>query len=129
MGPQKQGFWPKINCSQMKLPNFVSPSGDSWSKSANFGLSKWKSLPNIFDFSPLSRTIPGQKSCFLGPTIFEISTTEMTLNYTVYSNELSIHFLGTYSFIGEYKSQDTLDQINSAWFHLLLYKLRIFGYT
>ena len=20
MGPQKQGFWPKINCSQMKLP-------------------------------------------------------------------------------------------------------------
>ena len=40
MGPQKQGFWSKINCSQMKLPNFVSPSGDSWSKSANFGLSK-----------------------------------------------------------------------------------------
>ena len=24
MGPKKQGFWPKINCSQMKLPNFVS---------------------------------------------------------------------------------------------------------
>ena len=32
MGPQKQGFWPKINCSQMKLPNFVSPSADSSSK-------------------------------------------------------------------------------------------------
>ena len=40
MGPIKQGFWPRIDCSQMKLPNFVSPSGDSWSKSANFGLSK-----------------------------------------------------------------------------------------
>ena len=32
MGPQKQGFWPKINCSQMKLPNFVSSSGDGLSK-------------------------------------------------------------------------------------------------
>ena len=32
MGPQNQGFWPKINCSQMKLPNFVSSSGDSSSK-------------------------------------------------------------------------------------------------
>ena len=32
MGPKKQGFWPKINCSQMKLPNFESPSGDSLSK-------------------------------------------------------------------------------------------------
>ena len=26
MGPQNQGSWPKINCSQMKLPNFVSSS-------------------------------------------------------------------------------------------------------
>ena len=32
MGPQNQGFWPKINCNQMKLPNFVSSSGDSSSK-------------------------------------------------------------------------------------------------
>ena len=32
MGPQNQGFWPKINCSQMKLPNFVSSSGDGLSK-------------------------------------------------------------------------------------------------
>ena len=32
MGPQNQGFWLKINCSQMKLPNFVSPSGDGSSK-------------------------------------------------------------------------------------------------
>ena len=32
MGPKKQGFWPRINCSQMKLPNFGSPSGDSSSK-------------------------------------------------------------------------------------------------
>ena len=37
----RQGFWPRINCSQMKLPDFESPSGDSFSKSANFGLSKW----------------------------------------------------------------------------------------
>ena len=35
-----KGFCIKINCSQMKLLNFVSPSGDSLSKSANFGLSK-----------------------------------------------------------------------------------------
>ena len=40
MGPKKQGFRPRINCSQMKLPDFESPSGDSLSKSANFGLSK-----------------------------------------------------------------------------------------
>ena len=32
MGPKKQGFWPRINCSQMKLPNFGSPSSDSLSK-------------------------------------------------------------------------------------------------
>ena len=32
MGPKKQGFWPRINCSQMKLPNFGSPSGDILSK-------------------------------------------------------------------------------------------------
>ena len=28
MDPKKQGFWPRINCSQ----NFGSPSGDSLSK-------------------------------------------------------------------------------------------------
>ena len=32
MGLQNQGFWSKINCSQMKLLNFVSSSGDSLSK-------------------------------------------------------------------------------------------------
>ena len=32
MGPQNQGFLPKINCSQMKFPNFLSSSGDSLSK-------------------------------------------------------------------------------------------------
>ena len=32
MDPQNQVFWPKINCSQMKLPNFVSSSGDGLSK-------------------------------------------------------------------------------------------------
>ena len=32
MGPQNQVFWPKINCSQMELPNFVSSSGDGSSK-------------------------------------------------------------------------------------------------
>ena len=31
MGPKNQGFWPRINFIQMKLPNFVSPSGDSLS--------------------------------------------------------------------------------------------------
>ena len=39
MGPKKQGFW-QINSSQMKLPDFESPSGDSLPKSDNFGLSK-----------------------------------------------------------------------------------------
>jgi hypothetical protein len=29
LGPKKQGIWPRINCSQMKLPNFMSPSADS----------------------------------------------------------------------------------------------------
>ena len=28
----RQGFWSKINCSQMKLPNFGSPSSDSSSE-------------------------------------------------------------------------------------------------
>ena len=38
----RQGFWPRINCSKMKLPDFESPSGDSLSKSATFGLSMSK---------------------------------------------------------------------------------------
>ena len=50
----RQGFWPRINCSQMKLPDFESPSSDSSSKSANFGLSKWifyiKNHPNLSEF-------------------------------------------------------------------------------
>ena len=28
MGPKKQGFWPIIECIQIKLPNFVNPSAD-----------------------------------------------------------------------------------------------------
>ena len=32
MSPKNQGFWPIMNCIQMKLPNFGSPSGDSSSK-------------------------------------------------------------------------------------------------
>ena len=41
MGPKKQGFWPRINCTQMKfVPDFESSSGDSSSKSAYFRLSK-----------------------------------------------------------------------------------------
>jgi hypothetical protein len=44
MGPKKQGFMPRINCSQMKLPNFGSSSGDSSSKV----VSKLKSAENAF---------------------------------------------------------------------------------
>jgi hypothetical protein len=47
MGPKKQGFWPRINCSQMKLPDFESPSGDSSSKSANFGFQSEFSMSKI----------------------------------------------------------------------------------
>ena len=54
MGTKKQGFWPRIICSQMKLHGFESPSVDSLSKSAKFGLSKWifyvKNHPNLSDF-------------------------------------------------------------------------------
>ena len=32
MGPKKQGFRPRINCCQMALPNFGSPSSDCLSK-------------------------------------------------------------------------------------------------
>ena len=47
MGPKKQGFWPKINCSQMKLPDFVNPSADSPPKighdfSNKVEVQKWK---------------------------------------------------------------------------------------
>ena len=52
MGPQNQGFWPKINCSQMKLPNFVSSSGDGSSKIghdfSNKVVQKLKLSINIF---------------------------------------------------------------------------------
>ena len=52
MGPNKQGFWPRINCSQMKLPNFASPLSDSLSKiSRHFSnkvVLKLKSAKNAF---------------------------------------------------------------------------------
>ena len=35
MGPQNQGFWTKINYSQMKLPNIVSSSSDGLSKNGH----------------------------------------------------------------------------------------------
>ena len=52
MGPKKQGFWPRINCSQMKLPHFGPPSGDSSSKIgrpfSNKVVLKLKSAKNAF---------------------------------------------------------------------------------
>jgi hypothetical protein len=52
MGPKRQGFWPRINRSQMKLPNFGSPSGYSLSKMGvileNNVVSKLKSTKNAF---------------------------------------------------------------------------------
>ena len=52
MSPKKQGFWPRINCSQMKLPNFGSPPGDSSSKIgchfSNEVVLKLKSAKNAF---------------------------------------------------------------------------------
>ena len=52
MGSKKQGFWPRINCSQMKLPNFGSPSGDGLSKIgrhfSNKVVLKLKSAKNAF---------------------------------------------------------------------------------
>ena len=52
MGPKKQDFWPRINCSQMKLPNIGSPSGDSLSNIgrhfSNNVVLKLKSAKNAF---------------------------------------------------------------------------------
>ena len=52
MGPKKQGFWQRINCSQIKLPDFESPSGDSSSKIgrhfSNKVVLKLKSAKNAF---------------------------------------------------------------------------------
>ena len=52
MGPKKQGFWPRINCTQMRLPNFGSPSGDGLSKIghhlSNKVVLKLKSARNAF---------------------------------------------------------------------------------
>ena len=52
MGPKKKGFWPRVNCSQMKFPNFGSPSSDSSSKIgchfSNKVVLKLKSAKNAF---------------------------------------------------------------------------------
>ena len=52
MGSKKQGFWPRINCNQMKLPKLGSPSGDSSSKIdrhfSNKVVLKLKSAKNAF---------------------------------------------------------------------------------
>ena len=57
----KQGFWPRINCSQMKLPDFKSPSGDSSSKSANVK----NSLKNINLGAPPAITALIQESILM----------------------------------------------------------------
>ena len=48
----RQGFWPRINCSQMKLPNFGAPSSDGSSKIgrhfSNKAVLKLKSEKNAF---------------------------------------------------------------------------------
>ena len=48
----RQGYWPRINCSQMKLTNFGSPSSDSSSKIgrhfSNKVVLKLKSAKNDF---------------------------------------------------------------------------------
>ena len=41
LGHKKQGFGPKINCSQMKLPNLGSPSSDGSSKIGHHLVIKW----------------------------------------------------------------------------------------
>ena len=65
LGPKKQGFWPKINCSQMKLPNFVSPSADSLSKIGH-GFSKKVvqklKLPINNQFAPKQLFFIGKKN-------------------------------------------------------------------
>ena len=52
MDPRKQGFCPRINCSQMKSPNFGSPFSDSSSKIgrhfSNKVVLKMKSAKNAF---------------------------------------------------------------------------------
>jgi hypothetical protein len=40
-GPRMQDFWPKLNCGQIKLPNFVNPSADSLSKFGHDFRNKW----------------------------------------------------------------------------------------
>ena len=51
MGPKKQGFWPRINCSQMKIPDFESPSGDTqWKTIIHFHYPKGEVLsPAVFN--------------------------------------------------------------------------------
>ena len=54
MGPKKQGFWPRINCSQMKLPD------DESQNSLQFIVTVLKKVP-IYDFQSefsMSKIIP-----------------------------------------------------------------------
>ncbi len=44
MGPKKQGFWSRINCSEMKLLNFGSPSSDMSSKIGRHFRNKSRSI-------------------------------------------------------------------------------------
>ena len=48
MGPKKQGFWPRINCSQMKSPNFGSPLSKIGRHFSNKVVLKLKSPKNDF---------------------------------------------------------------------------------
>ena len=68
MGPKNQGFWPRINCSQMKLPNFESPSGDRSSKiGRHFNdkvVLKLKSAKNAFYKKGVPKLISSMKIFF-----------------------------------------------------------------
>ena len=60
LGPKKQDFWPKIDCSQMKLPTFVNPPADSSSKIGHDFIykvvQKLKSSKNYFHKKMFSQT-------------------------------------------------------------------------
>ena len=52
LGPKKQDLWPKINSSQMKLPNFQNPPADSSTKIGhdfiNKDVQEWKLSKSSF---------------------------------------------------------------------------------
>ena len=91
----RQGFWPRINCSQMKLPNFGSPSSRSSSKiRRHFSNKVWHFLTNCHQMETQNLVISFDYSWFLAKNLAYAECPIMKFHYRNSSIPYSICLFG-----------------------------------